>query len=185
MGKIPVKQVSGFLEEEFPTLSHNAKKFLHQHPQDARMAVAVALEAAAVQCEARASDAFDGAVAALRPFIVHRLESQEIIGVSKAAARLQVSRPTIYDWVERKTLLAWKSTKRGLIIPAAQILAPGRVVPGLPQLLEIIEDPVHAWAFLSQEWPFAEKTTTPLEKLAAGQIEEVLTTAPSFGTTYT
>lgn len=149
------------------------------------MAVAVALEAAAAQCEARANDALGEVVAALKPFIVRRPESQETIGVSEAAARLRVSRPTIYDWVERKTLLAWKSTKRGLIIPAAQILAPGKVVPGLAQVMEIIEDPELAWTFLAQEWPFAEETATPLEKLAAGQIEEVLAAAPGFGTTYT
>lgn len=149
------------------------------------MAVAVALEAAAAQCEARANDALGEVVAALKPFIVRRPENQETIGVSEAATRLQVSRPTIYDWVERKTLLAWKSTKRGLIIPAAQILAPGKVVPGLAQVMEIIEDPELAWTFLSQEWPFDEETAAPLEKLAAGQIEEVLAVAPGFGTTYT
>lgn len=149
------------------------------------MAVAVALEAAAAQCEARANDTLGEVLATLKPFIAHRSETQETIGVSKAAARLQVSRPTIYDWVERKTLLAWKSTKRGLIIPAAQILAPGKVVPNLDKVLAILEDPELAWAFLSQEWPFAEETTTPLEKLAAGEVEEVLDAVPSFGTTFT
>ena len=181
----PAKQVTGFLEEGLPDLSRNARNFLHKHPRDARMAVAVALEAAAAQCEARANDAFDEVVTALKPFVIRRPEDQETIGVSKAAARLQVSRPTIYDWVSKKTLLAWKSTKRGLNIPAAQIVAPGKVVPGLAQVLEIIDDPVLAWAFLSQEWPFAEETTTPLEKLATGQVEEVLAAAPGFGTTYT
>ena len=147
------------------------------------MAVAVALEAAALQCEVRANEALEKIVEGLRPLIVHRPESQEMLGVSAAAIRLEVSRPTIYDWVEKKTLLAWKTTKRGLTIPAAQILAPGKIVPGLAQVLGIIEDPELAWVFLSQEWPFAEETTTPLEKLAAGRVEEVLAAAPSFGAT--
>ncbi len=179
------KQVTGFLKDEIPVLSRSAENFLHQHPRDAIMAVAVALEAAAAKSEARANDAFDEIVTALKPFVIRRPADQETIGVSKAAARLQVSRPTIYDWVSKKTLLAWKSTKRGLNIPAAQIVAPGKVVPGLAQVLGIIDDPVLAWAFLSQEWPFAEETVTPLEKLATGQVEEVLAAAPGFGTTYT
>lgn len=149
------------------------------------MAVAVALEAAALQCEARANKSLEKMVEGLRSFIVHRPECQEMLGVSATAVRLGVSRPTIYGWVERKTLLAWKSTKRGLTIPAAQILAPGKVVPGIKEVLEIIEDPELAWMFLSQEGLFSGEAATPLEKLAAGQIEEVLVAAPSFGTTYT
>lgn len=172
------------LSGQFPPLSSSAENFLRRHPRDARMAVAVALEAAALQSEARANEALEKIVERLGPFIAYRPKSQEMLGVSAAAARLEVSRPTIYDWVAKKMLLAWKSTKRGLIIPAAQILAPGKVVPGIGKVLEIIEDPELAWAFLSQEWPFPGEAVTPLEKLAAGQVEEVLAAAPSFDTTY-
>ena len=175
----------GLLSEQFPPLSSSAENFLRQHPRDARMAVAVALEAAALQCEARANEALEKMIEGLRPLIVHRPEDQEMLGVSAAAVRLEVSRPTIYDWVAKKMLLAWKSTKRGLTIPAAQILAPGKVVPGIDKILEIIEDPELAWAFLSQEWPFSGEAVAPLKKLAAGQVEEVLAAAPSFGMTYT
>ena len=58
-----------------------------------------------------------------------------MIGVSEAAARLEVSRTTVYARAAKGTLLAWKSTKRGLTIPAAQILGPGKVVPGLAKVL--------------------------------------------------
>ena len=175
----------GLLSEQFPPLSSSAENFLRQHPRDARMAVAVALEAAALQCEAHANEALEKMIEGLRPLIVHRPEDQEMLGVSAAAVRLEVSRPTIYDWVAKKMLLAWKSTKRGLTIPAAQILAPGKVVPGIDKILEIIEDPELAWAFLSQEWPFSGEAVAPLKKLTAGQVEEVLAAAPSFGMTYT
>jgi excisionase family DNA binding protein len=108
-----------------------------------------------------------------------------MIGVSEAAARLEVSRTTVYDWVGKKTLLGWKSTKRGLTIPAEQILDPGKVVPGIAQVLEIIDDPELAWAFLSEEWPFSDKAVRPIHKLKTGGIEEVVNAAPSFGTAFT
>ena len=95
-----------------------------------------------------------------------------------------MSRTTVYDWVEKKTLIAWKSTKRGLSIPAAQILGPGRVVSGLAEVVDVIGDPELAWSFLTQEWPFEDTASTPLELLNAGRVEEVLDAAPGFGATF-
>lgn len=119
----------------------------------------------------------------LAPFI--RSKGLDTIGASEAAERLKVSRTTVYQWATKKRLLAWTSTKRGLTIPAAQILGPGRIVPGLPKVLDIIDDPELAWAFLTQDWPFADAVARPLDKLAGGQIDEVVEAAPGFGTTFT
>ena len=119
----------------------------------------------------------------LAPFI--RSKGLDAIGASEAAERLKVSRTTVYQWATRKRLLAWTSTERGLTIPAAQILGPGRIVPGLPKVLDIIDDPELAWAFLTQDWPFADAVARPLDKLAGGQIDEVVDAAPGFGTTFT
>lgn len=119
----------------------------------------------------------------LAPFI--RSKDLDTIGASEAAERLKVSRTTVYHWATRKRLLAWTSDKRGLTIPAAQILGPGRVVPGLPKVLDVIDDPELAWAFLTQEWPFSDTVARPLDKLARGQIDEVIDAAPGFGTTFT
>lgn len=101
------------------------------------------------------------------------------------AERLEISRTTVYDWVEKKILLGWKSTKRGLTIPAQQSFGPGKVVPGIARVVDIIGDPELAWAFLSQEWPFADKVARPLDKLKADDVEEVVSAAPSFGTAVT
>ena len=103
--------------------------------------MAVALKTAAAQCGAE-----DGAVGGevpetLRPFTVRRNGGEEILGVSEAATRLEVSRTTVHDWVDKRTLLAWRSTKRGLSIPAAQLLGSGSVVPGLADVVEIVGDP--------------------------------------------
>ena len=97
-----------------------------------------------------------------------------MLGVTGAAARLQVSRTTVYDWVDRRTLLAWKSTRRGLTIPAEQILGPGKVV----------DDPQLTWALLTQEWPFDDEAPLPLEMLKAGRIQEVTGAAPRFGAAF-
>ena len=147
--------------------------------------VVAALEAAAVQNEMRGDDTSAATVPErLEPFIVRRPKGADMIGVSEAAARLEVSRTTVYDWAARGILLAWKSTKRGLTIPAAQILGPGKVVPGLAKVLESIGDPELTWTFLAQEWPFADEAARPLDKLAAGRVEEVVDAAPGFGAAF-
>ena len=177
------KEAMGFLVEGITVLSKSAREFVEQHPREARLAVAVALETAAAQREAG-----DGEVDVperLRPFIVRRTGGDEILGASEAAARLGVSRTTVYDWVQRGTLLAWKSTKRGLSIPTAQILGPGVVVAGLADVVGVIEDPELAWSFLTQEWPFEDAVAKPLDLLKSGRIGDVLSAAPGFGDSFT
>lgn len=177
------KSAAEFHVEGLRGLSRNAAKFLHHHPEEARMAVAAALEAAATQYGA-GSEATK-VPEHLKPFVVTRRHGAEMLNVSEAATRLEISRTTVYDWMEKKILLGWKSTKRGLTIPAEQILGPGKVVPGIEHLVEIIDDPELAWAFLSEEWPFENETMRPIDKLKTGEVEEVMDAAPSFGTATT
>jgi len=178
---------TGFHVEGLTGLSRNAASFLRRHPKQARMAVTAALEAAAVQFRADMDEGGDeaGIPVALRPFVERHRPGAGLLNVSQAAGQLRVSRTTIYDWVERKTLLGWKSTKRGLAIPAEQILGPGKVVPGVPELCRIIRDPELAWAFLSEVWPFADEAARPIDKLKAGAVNDVIGAAPGFGTAFT
>ncbi len=176
------KETMGFLADEFPALSNSARTFVRDHPREARLAVAAALEAVAAQQETE--DAGDQVPEGLRPFLVRRGAGEDILGVSEAAKRLEVSRTTVYDWVDRKTLVAWRSTKRGLSIPAAQILGAGKVVAGLADVVEAIGDPELAWAFLSQEWPFDDTAAAPLTLLKAGRLDDVLGAAAGFGTSF-
>ena len=173
-----------YLVEEFPALSSSARAFVRDHPRDARLAVAVALETTAAQCESEDPDVVARVPEGLRPFIVRRGGAEYILGVSEAAKRLEVSRTTVYDWIDKKTLVAWKSTKRGLSIPAAQILGAGTVVAGLADVTGVIGDPELAWSFLSQEWPFEDTVTTPLTLLKADRIDDVLGAAAGFGDTF-
>lgn len=147
------------------------------------MVIAAALEAAALQLEVDNEHNGD-APAKLGRFVVVKDAGQDLINVSEAAARLRVSRTTVYDWINKGVLLGWKATRRGHLIPAEQIAGPGRVVTGVSEVLEIIEDPELAWAFLSQEWPFVDEVARPIDKLKAGEVGEVLDAAPGFGTSF-
>ena len=149
------------------------------------VAMEIAWDIAVAQLEALAEPVPEEVPEDLRHFFVRRARTDDLIGVSEAAARLGISRTTVYDWVERRKLLAWKTTKRGYRIPVAQILGPGKVVPGLATVLEIIGDPELAWAFLTQDWPFALDTARPLDKLARDEVEDVVRAAPGFGMSFT
>ena len=182
------------LEKDFPPLSPAATEFVRLRPQEARSAVAAALEAAARQStgvlarvggQSAAGGPTEDIPDQLKPFVVDGPEHRPAtIGATAAAERLEVSRTTIYDWARKGTLLAWRVTRRGLRIPAEQILGPGKVIPGLPEILDAIGNPELAWAFLTQEWPFEHETAIPLEKLKAGQVREVIDAAPGFGAVF-
>lgn len=172
----------GFLVDEFPVLSSNARKFVRSHPRAAHAAVEAALEAVAAQLD---FEDVGNVPEQLLPFVVHRSDREGIIGVTEAAKRLEVSRTTVYVWVNTNKLIAWKITKRGLCIPTRQILGSGRIVPGLKDVVDVIGDPELAWAFLTQEWAFGETVALPLELLKDDRIDEVLGAAPGFGATFT
>ena len=164
-------------------LSLSATRFLKQHPSKAKLAVKVALEAAASQYSD--SGLYEDVPEALRPFIVTKPHDTEMLGASEAAKRLQVSRTTIYDWFEKGILLAWRSTKRGLTIPAEQILGKSDVVDGIDKVSAIIGDSELTWEFLSAEIPFADDVVRPIEALKEGRLEDVLGAAASYGTATT
>ena len=180
----PSRAILGFLVKRPPKLSSGARKFAREHPEEARVAVAVALETAAAQSGAEQARSAEDVPLRLRRFVVDRA-GEDLIGVTEAASRLGVSRTTIYDWAARNTLIAWRSTKRRLNIPAAQIVGLGRVTDGLAQVVNVVGEPELAWAFLSQEWPFDDGVARPIERLQSGGLDEVLSAAAGFGATFT
>lgn len=125
----------------------------------------------------------DGLPGQLCAFVSDRTD--RILGVTEAAEKLGISRSTVYDWASKNTLIAWRSTKRKLNIPAAQIVGTGSVLPGLAEVVDVVGEPELAWAFLTQEWPFEATVERPLDRLSAGRIEEVLSAAAGFGASFT
>jgi excisionase family DNA binding protein len=172
-----------------PALSRAAVQFVEKHPNEVTRIVANALEAAAV--EAGVVPLKERVLPeALRRLVVSRSsESNEgrVLSISEAAELLDVTRVTVYAWIESKRLLAWRATRRGVLIPAEQILAagetgPGEVVPGIPQVLAVIPDPEAAWDFLNEESAFvdAQRSVRPIEALRQGMVEAVVAAAHSF-----
>ena len=95
----------GFLVKRPPKLSSGAREFVRDHPEEARVAVAVALETAAAQSGAESTRSTADVPVRLRRFVVDR-DREDLIGVTEAAARHGVSGTTVYDWAARNTLIA-------------------------------------------------------------------------------
>lgn len=52
-------------------------------------------------------------------------------------------------------------------------------------LVEALGDPELGWSFFTQEWPFEDGVTSPLELLKGGRFDEVLRAAHGSGATFT
>lgn len=174
----------GFQVDAPLKLSDKAQRFLREHPREAALSVSAALEAAARLVEGVAIDPFvqdDAIPEDIRRFIVRRPAGAEMLTATQAADRLGVSRTTIYDWVDSGRLIGWRGTKQGLIIPAEQIAGPNKVVDGIEGVVAAVGNPELAWAFLSQDWPFADDVARPIDKLKAGDVAAVFAAVPGFG----
>ena len=167
-----------------PALSRAAVQFVEKHPNEVTGIVASALEAAAL--EAGLVPLKERVVPeALRRLVVARSsESGEgrVLSISEAAEALEVTRVTVYAWIESKRLLAWRATRRGVLIPKEQILGAGEVVPGICEVMAVIPDPEAAWDFLSEESAFVdpENSVRPIEALRQGNVDAVVAAAHSF-----
>jgi excisionase family DNA binding protein len=166
-----------------PALSRAAVQFVEKHPNEVTGIVASALEAAALEAGLVVS-AERALPQALRRLVVSRADSGQgrVLSISEAAELLQVTRVTVYAWIESKRLLAWRATRRGVLIPAEQIVGAGEVVPGIDQLLAVIGEPEAAWDFLSEESAFLdpERSVRPIDALRQGNVDAVVAAAHSF-----
>lgn len=171
-----------------PALSRTAVQFVEKHPNEVTGIVANALEAAAQEAAAveRLVPAKDRVLPeALRRLVVARNSDSgegRVLSISEAAEALDVTRVTVYAWIESKRLLAWRATRRGVLIPAEQILRAGEVVPGIAQVLAAIPEPEAAWDFLNEKSEFVDPETPvrPIEALREGKVDAVVLAAHSF-----
>lgn len=107
----------------------------------------------------------------------------EMLDVTGAARRLNVSPPTVYEWLRTGRLIGWaRGSTHGWVIPAEQIVGPERIVEGVDSVLEVIGNAELAWDFLTNPWPFAGGGARPVEKLLEGgnSIQQVLDAAPGY-----
>ena len=166
-----------------PALSRAAAQFVEKHPNEVTGIVASALEAAAL--EAGLVPLRERVLPqALRRLVVSRPDSGEgrVLSISEAAELLEVTRVTVYAWIGSKRLLAWRATRRGVLVPSEQILRAGEVVPGISQVLAVIPEPEAAWDFLSEESAFVdpERSVRPIDALREGKVDAVVAAAHSF-----
>ena len=165
-----------------PALSRAAAQFVDKHPNEVSAIVATALEDAAREASLVLNKEAE-IPAALRKWVVKGDSEQgRVLSISEAAEHLQVTRVTVYAWIEAKRLLAWRATRRGVLIPAEQILRPGEVVPGIAEVLAVIPDPESAWDFLDEESAYidSEQSQRPIDALRAGKTDAVVAAAHSF-----
>lgn len=172
-----------------PALSRAAAQFVEKHPNEVTGIVANALEAAALEAAAVETGlvvAKDRVLPeALRRLVVSRgADSGEgrVLSISEAAELLEITRVTVYAWIESKRLLAWRATRRGVLIPAEQIMGAREVVPGIREVLAVIGEPEAAWDFLNEESAFVdpESSVRPIEALREGRVDAVIAAAHSF-----
>jgi excisionase family DNA binding protein len=167
-----------------PALSRAAVQFVEKHPNEVTGIVANALEAAALEAGLVVSGERVLPEALRRLVVARGSDSSEgrVLSISEAAEMLEVTRVTVYAWIESKRLLAWRATRRGVLIPAEQIMGPGEVVPGIREVLAVIGEPEAAWDFLNEESAFVDpdKSIRPIDALRQGKVEAVAAAAHSF-----
>jgi excisionase family DNA binding protein len=172
---------------KLPALSATAAAFVRQHPGQAQMAIIAALEAAAVQFELLIRSKLE-IPDALRPYLVEAstgIRPLGVIGPEEAARRLEVSRATVYNWIEAGQLIGWRLTRQGTQIPAEQIVGPGELVAGIDRVLQVIPEPRAAWRFLDEESQHLNVPQRPIDALKAGKLNEVITAALASGESFT
>ena len=168
-----------------PALSRAAVRFVETHPDEVQRIVATALETAAALDATGVPAATRSIPPALQRLVTSARPSAEegrVLSVSEASELLEVTRVTVYAWIEAKRLLAWRATRRGVLIPAEQIVGPGEVVPGIERVLKVIAEPAAAWDFLTEESPYvtADALRRPIDALKDGEIDVVVAAAHSF-----
>ena len=164
----------GFVVGGLPSLLRSAREFVHHRPAKRVWQSQLRWKRQPNSARPR-PDASDANVPEyLYQFVARGSDGEDIGGVLEAMARFEVWRTTVCDWMDRKTLLAWRSTKGGLYTPTTRILGPGRMVPDLAAVVELIGEPELAWAFPARGWPFEGDAVVPLDLVKAGCIEDAL-----------
>jgi hypothetical protein len=148
-----------------PALSRAAVQFVEKHPNEVTAIVANALEAAALEAGLLAAPERVLPEALRRLVVARQSDSGEgrVLSISEAAELLDV-------------------TRRGVLIPAEQIVAGGKVVAGIERVLAVIPDPEAAWDFLNEESAFvdSERSVRPIDALRQGKVDAVVAAAHSF-----
>lgn len=109
------------------------------------------------------------------------LQASDMLSADQFAAVIGATRETVHQKRRRGEVLGLEGAKRGVRFPEWQIGADGRLLAGLPRLIEALGK--HPWAvhrFLLQQHPELDGQSA-LEALRRGRVDDVLATAQSVG----
>jgi hypothetical protein len=134
---------------------------------------------------AQSGDELDVALAAARrrgsARVAEILNGPDMLSADAFADEIGATRETVHKKRRRHEVLGLEGPKRGVRFPRWQVNESGELIPGLPQLFEILGD--HPWAvyrFLLEGRGELEGQSG-LQALRAGQIADVLAAAESAG----
>jgi hypothetical protein len=177
-----------------PHLTPEAARYVDRDPAAVELEVAAFLEGQASGTEGPSNEEFLKLVTpsprlpkALQRFVVAAPADSNNLSVSAAAKALEISRVTLYAWIDAKRLLAFRVTENALGIPAELILGPKKIVPGIDRVLEVIPQPSLAWEFLTEEIPNIDPAglIRPIDALKTGKIDAVVAAAHGWGVDFT
>jgi hypothetical protein len=127
------------------------------------------------------SDDLDAAISEARERGVNRaaqiLAGREMLSVAEFAKFIGVSREAVRAKHQRREVLGLQAAKRGLRFPKWQVTSNGGLLPGLPQLFNLLGgDSWTVYRFLIQHHPELEDATA-LSALQRGKVDKVLAAA--------
>lgn len=187
INQILVKALEDHASQRLATWSHAIQE-IEAERTEALEDLSVALSAAFrsyVRASADATEPHDsgGLVGDQSERVINAPPPGEMLDVTSAAERLNVSRPTIYEWLRKGRLIGWeRGSKQGWVIPAEQIVGPERIAEGVDAVIAEIDDAELAWDFLSNPWPFSGGGARPMDKLLKGgeAVQQVVDAAPGY-----
>jgi hypothetical protein len=97
-----------------------------------------------------------------------------VAGPSDIEKAFGTKRSTLHDWQRRGAVIGLLKGERKHVFPLAQFVD-GRPVEGMSDVTRIIENPRAAWQWLIQPKPSIGGT--PLDRLKAGHLDEVIDAA--------
>lgn len=95
------------------------------------------------------------------------------------AKRLGVSRPTVVAWRNEGKLIGWQGVRRGYRFPAEQLNRRGKPLPGLAEIVTLLDDHYSAWLWLTDTLASLEGRR-PIDLLRKGQVEAVVRAAQGY-----
>lgn len=108
----------------------------------------------------------------------------ETLSTTEAGVLLNVTRPTILEWIKSGKIIAIKQAKRGWRIPAAQI-AKGKIAPRVKDVIEAIGDAEAAWDFLVRDQVIGDRRGRPIDLMFARDADLVVSVAEGYGRDFT